>query len=166
MPPKAVKKPTFDYIKEAILALKERGGSSQVAIKTWIAKTYPSAKIAPHVLKQAFKSGVEKKLLTKVSMRARFGWVRWVGSGGVWGAARGGFGRGVKVAGGRRESTHTAAVSHTNTTHPHTFPPNHRSRLPTSSPRYVQGLACDTVWGCGGVSGTFGLQLDAPPVPH
>jgi hypothetical protein len=66
MPPKAAKKPTFDFIKEAILALKERGGSSPAAIKAWVAKTYPSANIAAHVYKAAFKSAVEKGKLTKV----------------------------------------------------------------------------------------------------
>ena len=104
MAPKAVKKPTFDYIKEAILGLKERGGSSPAAIKAWIAKTYPGANIAPHVLKAAFKSGVTSGKLSKVSIRAfvmsRVGWIGRPRGRLGWGrAALAPKGWGVKVAG-------------------------------------------------------------------
>lgn len=89
MPPKAAKKPTFDYIKEAILALKERGGSSPAAIKAWIAKTYPGANIAPHVIKAAFKSGVTSGKLQKVrgSVLGRGRGMGWEGAGG-WSGTR------------------------------------------------------------------------------
>ena len=43
----APKKPYFDLAKEAILALKERGGSSTQAIKKYLATTYPSLTVAP-----------------------------------------------------------------------------------------------------------------------
>ena len=67
MAPKPVAKPTFAYVKEAIAALKERGGSSQQAIKNYIEKTHPSLKLAPHLLKGALKKGVESKKLAKVN---------------------------------------------------------------------------------------------------
>jgi len=38
----APKKPYFDLVKEAIVTLKERSGSSLQAIKKFIATTYPS----------------------------------------------------------------------------------------------------------------------------
>ncbi len=97
MPPKAVKKPTFDFIKEAILALKERGGSSPAAIKAWIAKN-TSAKIAPHVLKAAFKSGVSTGKLTKVCVVGCW----WAGTWGGGGVAEGG-GHGGRVVLRKRE---------------------------------------------------------------
>ena len=37
----ATKKPYYDLVKEAILALKERTGSSAQAIKGYITSTYP-----------------------------------------------------------------------------------------------------------------------------
>lgn len=66
MPPKTTSKSHSDLAKEAILALKERTGSSLAAIKTWIAKTYPSVKVVPHLLNSALKKGVESKKFVKV----------------------------------------------------------------------------------------------------
>lgn len=69
MPPKsaAPKKPTyFALAKEAILALKDRTGSSPQAIKAYITKTHPSVKFARHALTLALKKGVESKKLVKV----------------------------------------------------------------------------------------------------
>ena len=43
LPPK---KPYFDLAKEAIITLKERGGSSLPAIKKYIATTYPSLTVS------------------------------------------------------------------------------------------------------------------------
>ncbi len=42
----APKKSYFELAKEAILALKERGGSSQQAIKSWIISKYPTLNFA------------------------------------------------------------------------------------------------------------------------
>lgn len=148
MAPKAVKKPTFDYIKEAILGLKERGGSSPAAIKAWIAKTYPGANIAPHVLKAAFKSGVTSGKLSKVSEHPRVcdeaggdgsagPGAAWVGDealcpGGVlrWRERRGG---------GRPLSPQPNQDTSINTPLNRSTRPNdtniHRSKPPTSSPR-------------------------------
>jgi histone H1/5 len=67
MPPKAkTSKSHFDLAKEAILALKDRTGSSTAAIKAWIAKAYPSVKVVPHLLRQALKKGVEGKKLVQI----------------------------------------------------------------------------------------------------
>ena len=41
------KKPYLFYVKEAILSLKERTGSSIPAIKKYIASTYPTVVLAP-----------------------------------------------------------------------------------------------------------------------
>ena len=66
MAPIAATKSTFDLIKEAIVALKERNGSSPQAIKAWLAKTYPSMKVQPHLIKAAFKQGVKTNKLVMV----------------------------------------------------------------------------------------------------
>ena len=40
------KKPYFVLVKEALLALKDRKGSSQQAIKAWITSSYPTIPFA------------------------------------------------------------------------------------------------------------------------
>ena len=47
------KKTYFDLVKEAIVALKDRSGSSAQAIKAYIVKTNPGLKFAQ--VRQAFK---------------------------------------------------------------------------------------------------------------
>lgn len=56
----------FDHVKAAILALKERSGSSNVAIKSWITKNVPGLKFQQHSLKAALKKGVESGKLIKI----------------------------------------------------------------------------------------------------
>jgi histone H1/5 len=76
MPPKKTSgngKTHAQMAKEAIIALKERGGSSPVAIKAWITKTHPSFKLVPHQLKAALKKGVESKKLVKVKASYKVG---------------------------------------------------------------------------------------------
>merc|ERR1711868_48302 len=55
----------YDAIKEAILALKERTGSSPQAIKKWLAAN-GKPEIASHFFLKALKTGVEKGNLVKV----------------------------------------------------------------------------------------------------
>eukprot|EP00952_Eustigmatos_sp_NYUAD-ZCMA_P005798 25110-Eustigmatos_ZCMA.PRE.1 len=63
-----VKKPagpkTLDLVKEAIIALKERTGSSHQAIKSWVLKN-KGVEVQQHVLRAALKRGVEKGELKK-----------------------------------------------------------------------------------------------------
>lgn len=51
---------------EAIVALKERSGSSLPALKKHISNTHPDLAFAPHRLRQALKLGVENGTLVKV----------------------------------------------------------------------------------------------------
>jgi len=55
----------YDAIKEAILALKDRTGSSPQAIKKWLAAN-GKPEIASHFFLKALKTGVEKGNLVKV----------------------------------------------------------------------------------------------------
>lgn len=52
--------------KGAILALKERSGSSLPAIKKHIQATYPTLNFLPHQLRQALKKGCETGTFIKV----------------------------------------------------------------------------------------------------
>lgn len=64
-------KPTnFDLIKEAILALKDRSGSSPAAMKTYLAKQHPTISL-DHKFNKALKSGVTAGKLIKVRRRRR-----------------------------------------------------------------------------------------------
>ena len=56
---------TYEAIKEAILALKDRTGSSPQAMKKWWAAN-GKKEVASHVLNKALKTGVEKGALVKV----------------------------------------------------------------------------------------------------
>lgn len=56
---------TIKTITEAILALKDRTGSSVIAINKWI-ESEKKAPIKKHVMKAALKNGVEKGILTQV----------------------------------------------------------------------------------------------------
>jgi len=58
----------YDLIKEAILALKERSGSSPAAIKAYLAKQHPTITI-DHRFLAALKSGVAAGKLIKVRRR-------------------------------------------------------------------------------------------------
>lgn len=51
---------------EALLALKERGGSSLPALKKHITATHPELAFAPHRLRKALKAGLESGTLVKV----------------------------------------------------------------------------------------------------
>jgi|EP00624_Nannochloropsis_granulata_P004765 hypothetical protein len=55
----------YDLIKEAILALKERSGSSPAAMKAYLAKQHPTITI-DHRFLAALKSGVAAGKLIKV----------------------------------------------------------------------------------------------------
>lgn len=52
--------------KGAILALKERNGSSLPAIKHHIQATYPTLNFLPHQLRQSLKKGCESGMFIKV----------------------------------------------------------------------------------------------------
>uniref|UniRef100_A0A7S2Y1F8 H15 domain-containing protein n=1 Tax=Fibrocapsa japonica TaxID=94617 RepID=A0A7S2Y1F8_9STRA len=56
----------YDMAKAAILALKDRTGSSLPAIKAYITANYPSVKFLPHALRAALKKAVEAGKLIKV----------------------------------------------------------------------------------------------------
>jgi hypothetical protein len=60
------KKSYFELAKEAIAALKERGGSSNPAIKAYIVSNHPSINFAQHLLRTALKKGAESGKLVKV----------------------------------------------------------------------------------------------------
>jgi hypothetical protein len=60
----------FDLIKEAILALKDRTGSSPAAIKTYLAKQHPTITL-DHQFSRALKNGVSAGTLIKVRRRRR-----------------------------------------------------------------------------------------------
>ena len=60
------KKTYFELAKEAIVALKERGGSSGQAIKGYITKTYPALNFQQHLLRSALKTGTAKGKLVQV----------------------------------------------------------------------------------------------------
>ena len=62
----APKKSYFDLAKEAILALKERTGSSPQAIKSYICTNHPSIKFAQHLLRSALNKGAETGKFVKV----------------------------------------------------------------------------------------------------
>ena len=62
----APKKTYFELAKEAIVALKERGGSSGQAIKGYITKTYPALNFQQHLLRSALKTGTAKGKLVQV----------------------------------------------------------------------------------------------------
>ena len=49
----------FEMSKEAIVALKDRTGSSMQAIKAYIMKAYPTVNFQQHMLRQALKKGAE-----------------------------------------------------------------------------------------------------------
>lgn len=51
---------------EALLALKERNGSSLPALKKHITSTHPELTFAPHRLRGALKMGVDTGALVKV----------------------------------------------------------------------------------------------------
>ena len=51
---------------DALLALKERNGSSLPALKKHITSAHPDLAFAPHRLRQALKLGVENGTLVKV----------------------------------------------------------------------------------------------------
>ena len=55
--------------KGAILAMKERQGSSLPAIKKHIQATYPTLNFLPHQLRQALKKGCETGMFIKVRKR-------------------------------------------------------------------------------------------------
>lgn len=54
-------------VTEAILALKERNGSSVQAIKKHIVTNHPDVAFAPHQLRSALKKGTESGRLIKVN---------------------------------------------------------------------------------------------------
>eukprot|EP00568_Trieres_chinensis_P001386 CAMPEP_0183290536 /NCGR_PEP_ID=MMETSP0160_2-20130417/171_1 /TAXON_ID=2839 ORGANISM="Odontella Sinensis, Strain Grunow 1884" /NCGR_SAMPLE_ID=MMETSP0160_2 /ASSEMBLY_ACC=CAM_ASM_000250 /LENGTH=86 /DNA_ID=CAMNT_0025451157 /DNA_START=63 /DNA_END=319 /DNA_ORIENTATION=+ len=56
---------TLEVIKECLLALKDRTGSSVYAINKWI-ESEKKSPIKKHVMKAALKSGVEKGILIQV----------------------------------------------------------------------------------------------------
>jgi len=58
--------------KGAILALKERNGSSIPAIKKHIEATYPTLNFLPHQLRSALKKGTEAGMFIKVRVTAGF----------------------------------------------------------------------------------------------
>jgi histone H1/5 len=64
--PVASKKSYFELAKEAIAALKERGGSSNPAIKAYIVSNNPSINFGQHLLRAALKKGAESGKLVKV----------------------------------------------------------------------------------------------------
>ena len=49
----------LEMSKEAIVALKDRTGSSMQAIKAYIMKVYPTVNFQQHMLRQALKKGAE-----------------------------------------------------------------------------------------------------------
>jgi hypothetical protein len=49
----------LEMSKEAIVALKDRTGSSMQAIKAYIMKAYPTVNFQQHMLRQALKKGAE-----------------------------------------------------------------------------------------------------------
>lgn len=53
----------------ALAHLKDRNGSSSVAIKRSITASNPDLRFAPHLLRNSLKKGVEKELLIKASER-------------------------------------------------------------------------------------------------
>ena len=57
-------------IREAIADLKDRHGSSTVAIKRSITTSNPDLNFAQHLLRKALKKGVEKELLIKARLFA------------------------------------------------------------------------------------------------
>ena len=56
----------FELVKQAILALGERSGSSIPAMKKYITTTHKDLDFKPHLLRMALKTGVEKGALIKV----------------------------------------------------------------------------------------------------
>ncbi|KAJ1422995.1 hypothetical protein B484DRAFT_398848 [Ochromonadaceae sp. CCMP2298] len=56
----------FDMCKAAIVALKDRTGSSPQAIKAFITATYPDVTFGQHLMTAALKRGVEKGQLIKI----------------------------------------------------------------------------------------------------
>jgi len=80
-------KPTnFDLIKEAILALKDRTGSSPAAIKVYLGKQHPTITLDHQFLK-ALQTGVTAGKLIKVrttrgGRRGWFGLMGWEGEDG------------------------------------------------------------------------------------
>ncbi|KAJ1633655.1 hypothetical protein T492DRAFT_979940 [Pavlovales sp. CCMP2436] len=69
MAPKVTEKPVGpkygEMVKEGILAMKDRGGSSLPAIKKWLSEKYPAATNAS-ALKSALQHGVKSSVLVKV----------------------------------------------------------------------------------------------------
>ena len=61
----SAKKTYFQMVKEAIIALKDRTGSSPQAIKAWIMSNYPQLTFAQHNLRFALKKGVSDGKLVK-----------------------------------------------------------------------------------------------------
>jgi histone H1/5 len=69
----APKKSYIDLAKEAIIALKDRSGSSSQAIKAYITTTYPGIKFAQHLLRAALKRGADSGNLIKVKASFKLG---------------------------------------------------------------------------------------------
>ena len=69
----APKKSYFDLAKEAIVALKERTGSSPQAIKAHIVANHPSIKFAQHLLRAALNKGAETGKFVKVKASFKLG---------------------------------------------------------------------------------------------
>lgn len=53
---------------QALSELKDRNGSSNVAVKKSITSSYPDLNFTQHLLRKALKKGVERELLIKVHM--------------------------------------------------------------------------------------------------
>jgi histone H1/5 len=62
----AAKKTYFEMAREAIVALKERSGSSSQAIKKHMCASNKSLNFAQHLLRDALKKGVDSGKLTRV----------------------------------------------------------------------------------------------------
>lgn len=62
----AAKKTYFEYARDAIVALKERNGSSSQAIKKHMCSANKDLKFAQHLLRDALKKGVDSGKLIKV----------------------------------------------------------------------------------------------------
>lgn len=58
----------LEMSKEAIVALKDRTGSSMQAIKAYIMKAYPTINFQQHMLRQALKKGAESGKVREVRM--------------------------------------------------------------------------------------------------
>eukprot|EP00607_Mallomonas_marina_P002222 CAMPEP_0182437430 /NCGR_PEP_ID=MMETSP1167-20130531/85037_1 /TAXON_ID=2988 /ORGANISM="Mallomonas Sp, Strain CCMP3275" /LENGTH=304 /DNA_ID=CAMNT_0024630339 /DNA_START=59 /DNA_END=972 /DNA_ORIENTATION=- len=67
------KKVYFHLVKEAILAIKDRSGSSPQAIKAWITTSYPAVAFQQHHLRAALKKGVAEGKLVKTKNSFKLG---------------------------------------------------------------------------------------------